>query len=57
MTIRTRLALQFTLLVGLLMGAGLGAVYYLSWQNAHRVYEQRLRERAYTAAALFAPGA
>ena len=53
MTIRTRLALQFTLLVGLLMGAGLGAVYYLSWQNAHRVYEQRLRERAYTAAALF----
>ncbi len=53
MTIRNRLAVQFTLLVGLLLSAGLGTVYYLSWQNAHKLYEQRLRERAYTAATLF----
>jgi signal transduction histidine kinase len=53
MTIRNRLALQFTLLAGLLLGTGLGTVYYLSWQNTQRLYEQRLRERAYTAATLF----
>ncbi|QNE38709.1 HAMP domain-containing histidine kinase [Hymenobacter sp. NBH84] len=53
MTIRNRLALQFTLLVGLLLGGGLGTVYYLSWQNTHKLYEQRLQERAYTAATLF----
>jgi signal transduction histidine kinase len=53
MTIRTRLAWQFTLLMGLLMGLGLGTIYYLSWQNTRHQYEQRLRERAHTAAALF----
>jgi signal transduction histidine kinase len=53
MTIRTRLAWQFTLLTGLLLGAGLGAVYYLSWHNTRQQYEQRLRERAHTAAALY----
>jgi signal transduction histidine kinase len=53
MTIRTRLAWQFTLLMALLLGTGLGAVYYLSWHNTRRQYEQRLRERANTAAALF----
>jgi signal transduction histidine kinase len=53
MTIRTRLAWQFTLLMGLLLTAGLGTVYYLSWHNTRQQYEQRLRERAHTAAALF----
>ncbi|UOR03635.1 HAMP domain-containing histidine kinase [Hymenobacter aerilatus] len=53
MTIRNRLALQFTLLVGLLLGGGLGMVYYLSWQNTRKLYEQRLQERAYTAATLY----
>jgi signal transduction histidine kinase len=53
MTIRTRLAWQFTLLMGLLLSAGLGTVYYLSWHNTRQQYAQRLRERAHTAAALF----
>jgi signal transduction histidine kinase len=53
MTIRTRLSWQFTLLMGLLLSAGLGTVYYLSWHNTRQQYEQRLRERAHTAAALF----
>jgi signal transduction histidine kinase len=53
MTIRTRLAWQFTLLMGLLMGLGLGTVNYLSWQNTRHQNEQHLRERAHTAAALF----
>lgn len=53
MRIRTKLAMQFTLLVGLLLGVGLGTTYYLARLNALQHFRQRLQDRAYTAAALF----
>jgi len=53
MRIRTKLAMQFTLLVGLLLVVGLGITYFLARQNALQHFRQRLQDRAYTAAALF----
>ncbi|GAC1590695.1 MAG: HAMP domain-containing sensor histidine kinase [Hymenobacter sp.] len=53
MKIRTKLALQFTLLVALLLVVGLGITYYLAEQYALQQFEQRLQDRAYTAAALY----
>ena len=53
MNIRTRLALQFTLLVALLLVGGLGTIYYLEKQSVHDLFAQRLAERAHLGAALF----
>ncbi|MGY2134582.1 sensor histidine kinase [Hymenobacter sp. HD11105] len=53
MNIRTRLALQFTLLVALLLVGGLGTIYYLEKQSVNDLFAQRLTDRAHLAAALF----
>jgi signal transduction histidine kinase len=53
MTIRTRLALQFTLLVALLLLGGLSTIYYLQQKNTHDQFAQRLMERARLTAALY----
>ncbi|SFQ53681.1 Signal transduction histidine kinase [Hymenobacter arizonensis] len=53
MNIRTRLALQFTLLVALLLTCGLSAIYYLQRKSTHDLFEQRLTERAQLTAALY----
>ncbi|TGD83091.1 sensor histidine kinase [Hymenobacter wooponensis] len=53
MSIRTRLALQFTLLVALLMAMGLSVIYYLEKESTQHLFEQRLLERARITGALF----
>lgn len=53
MNIRTRLALQFTLLVALLLLCGLGTIYYLEKKNTHDQFTQRLLERAHLTAGLY----
>jgi len=53
MTIRNKLAFQFTLLVALLLLGSFGVIYYLAEQSTERVFAQRLLERAQLAAALF----
>lgn len=53
MNIRTRLALQFTLLVALLLTGGLGIIYYLEKQSVDDLFAQRLTERARLTATLF----
>jgi len=53
MNIRTRLALQFTLLVALLLLAGLSTIYYLEKESTRHLFAQRLAERARITAALF----
>lgn len=53
MNIRSRLALQFTLLVALLLLGGLSTIYYLQQQSTDELFAQRLTQRAHLAAALF----
>jgi len=53
MSIRTRLALQFTLLVALLLAVGFGSIYYLEKQSAQHLFAQRMLDRARLTAALF----